>query len=136
MKDIKEYLRGVRKLNNEIDSMTRLRESLRYSLLGSGIPIKKTYVQESTPMDKMASTMASVADLDKEIQKRIAKLAREQKKALGIIQTLKKTEHRAILTDYYLNGYTWEQVADRNGYSIQHIYELHGMALKELRKSE
>lgn len=133
--DIKEYLRGVRKLSNNIESMKRMRERLKYELLGHGIPIKQTFVQESTPIDKMASTMASVTDLEKEIEKRIRVLAKEQAEALAIIQTLKKPEYRAILIDYYLNDYTWEEVANLHGYAPKYVERLHGLALNELRES-
>jgi hypothetical protein len=134
--DIKDYLRSVRKLNKDIDAMKRTKEELRYGLLGSGIPIKQTHVQESAPTDKMAKTMAAVVDLEEQIQRSITRLVREQSKALGIIQTIKAPEHRAIMVDYYINAYTWAKVADLNGYSIQHTYEIHGMALKEIREKQ
>ena len=134
--DVKEYLRGVRKLSRDIDAMFRARDELRYGLIGSGIPIKQISVQESAPTDRMAGATAAVVDLEKQIQKHIAELARERSKALDMLQALPKPEHRAIMVDYYINCYTWERVADLNGYSIQHVYELHGAALRELRKSE
>ena len=134
--DIKEYLREVRKLSRDIDAMIRARDELRYGLIGSGIPIKQISVQESAPTDRMAGTTAAVVDLERKIQKYIYDLARERGKALEMLQSLKKPEHRAIMIDYYINAYTWTRVADLNGYSIQHVYELHGDALKELRKSE
>lgn len=132
--DIKDYLRGVRKLKNDIESMKRMRESLIYSLTGTGIPIRKTFVQESPPTDKMAVRMASATDLEKEIDKRILILMREQSRALEIIKTLTKPEHRAIMTDYYLNALTWEKVADIHGYAQKHVERMHGMALNELRE--
>lgn len=134
--DIKDYLRSVRKLNKDIDAMMRTKEELRYGLLGSGIPIKQTFVQESAPTDKMAKNMAAVVDLEKQIQRSITRLAREKSKALSIIQTIKDPAHRAIMTDYYINAYAWEKVADLNGYSIQRTYEIHGMALKEIRENQ
>ena len=132
--DIKDYLRSVRKLKSDIESMKRMRESLLYSLTGTGIPIKKTFVQESAPTDKMAVRMASVADLEREIDERIMFLMQEQSRVLEIIKALRKPEHRAIMTDYYLNALTWEKVADIHGYSQKHVERMHGMALNELRE--
>ena len=40
---------------------------------------------------------------------------------------------RAVLIEYYVLQKKWEQVADDMGYSIQHIYRMHGKALQAYR---
>lgn len=37
---------------------------------------------------------------------------------------------RAVLIEYYVLQKNWEQVADDMGYSIQHVYRIHGKALQ------
>ena len=131
--DIKEYLRGIRHLYLEIEAKKRQREKLYYTVTGSGLQIKTVDVQTSVSGDRLGDTMAEVADLDRSIRQDITSLCQQQDQAATLISKLSKPEYRAVMTDYYLNAYTWERVADLNGYSVQAVYKLHGEALNELR---
>lgn len=130
---IKEYLRSIRKLYLEIEAKKRQRERLYYTVTGSNIKIKAVDVQTSIGGDRLGDTMAEVADLDKTIREDITTLCDMQDKAMALFKTLSKPEYRAIMTDYYLNAYTWDQVAEYNGYSTQAVYKIHGIALQELK---
>lgn len=129
----KEYLRSIRKLYLEIEAKKRQRERLYYTVTGSNIKIKAVDVQTSIGGDRLGDTMAEVADLDKTIREDITTLCDMQDKAMALFKTLSKPEYRAIMTDYYLNAYTWDQVAEYNGYSTQAVYKIHGIALQELK---
>lgn len=129
----KEELRKIRRMIVEVEAKKRQREELYYRVAGSGIPIKTTWVQESTPGDKMAAVMAEVADLDASIRHDIRVLVAAQMKAKKEFERLSRPELVAIMTDYYLNGYTWERTAYLNDFSVQHVYRLHGDALRELQ---
>lgn len=129
----KEYLRSIRKLYLEIEAKKRQRERLYYTATGSNIKIKAVDVQTSIGGDRLGDTMAEVADLDKTIREDITTLCDMQDKAMALFKTLSKPEYRAIMTDYYLNAYTWDQVAEYNGYSTQAVYKIHGIALQELK---
>lgn len=129
----KEYLQSIRKLYLEIEAKKRQRERLYYTLTGSNIKIKAVDVQTSIGGDRLGDTMAEVADLDKTIREDITTLCDMQDKAMALFKTLSKPEYRAIMTDYYLNAYTWDQVAEYNGYSTQTVYKIHGIALQELK---
>lgn len=129
----KEYLQSIRKLYLEIEAKKRQRERLYYTVTGSNIKIKAVDVQTSIGGDKLGDTMAEVADLDKTIREDITTLCDMQDKAMALFKTLSKPEYIAIMTDYYLNAYTWDQVAEYNGYSTQAVYKIHGIALQELK---
>lgn len=131
----KEYLRSIRKLYLEIEAKKRQRERLYYTVTGSNIKIKAVDVQTSIGGDRLGDTMAEVADLDKTIREDITTLCDMQDKAMALFKTLSKPEYRAIMTDYYLNAYTWDQVAEYNGYSVDNVYKMHGAALLELGRT-
>lgn len=134
MVKIKDYLRSIRKLYLEIEAKKRQREKLYYTVTGSGIPIRTVDVQTSVTGDRLGDTMAEVADLDKSIRQDIATLCKYQDDAAKLFSKLSKPEYRAIMTDYYLNAYTWERVAELNGYEVHNVYRVHGIALKELEE--
>lgn len=131
---IKEYLRSIRKLYKEIEVKRRQRERLYHTVTSSGIKLKDIDVQTSIPGDVLGDTIAEVADLDRGIREDIANLCAMQEQASKMLSTLSKPEYRAVMIDYYLNTCTWDQVAEHNGYSIQHTYRIHGEALQELEK--
>ena len=132
---VKTYLRRVRKLKLEIEAKKRQRESLYYTVIGSAIPIKKDNVQTSRKRDPQGDTIALMADLDDAIVESIKELCKMQAEAEELIGSLSKPECRAIFIDYYLNAYTWEQVADMQGYSIDNVFKLHKVGLEELSDS-
>lgn len=131
---IKEYLRSVRKLYLEIEVKERRRDRLRSIVSGSNIRMKQIDVQTSIAGDRFGDTMAEMADLDRAIEENIKTLRRMQDEAEAMFSRLSKPEYRAIMTDYYLNAYTWDKVAEYNGYSTQAVYKIHGLALLELEK--
>lgn len=133
---IKEYLRSVRNLYLEIEAKRRQRERLYSLVTGSGIPIREVDVQTSISGDRLGDTMTEVADLDTSIRNDIQTLCGMQTEAAEMFAKLSKPEYRAVMADYYLNAYTWDRVAEINGYAVQHVYRLHGEALGELEENE
>jgi RNA polymerase sigma factor (sigma-70 family) len=45
-------------------------------------------------------------------------------------------DERLIITEYYLNGLTWNEVSDKLFISLSWCYKLHNRALKRLMCSE
>lgn len=131
--NVKPFLRNVRKLNLEIKAKKRQREGLYSLVTGSAIRYDLDRVQSSPTGDKIDRVLSEVADLDKMITGKIKELANTQKQATIMIESLDKAEYRAIMTDYYINCYAWDDVADMNGYSTSHIKKMHGYALQELK---
>lgn len=134
--DIKEHLRSVRKLYLEIEAKRRQRDRLYYAVTGSNIKLREVDVQTSISGDKLGDTMAEAADLDRAIREDIRTLCKRQYDTARLFKRLSKPEYIAIMTDYYLNAYTWEKVAEINGYSLKHAEKLHGIALNELRSKD
>lgn len=133
---VKEYLRSVRNLNKEIEARQRHREQLYATVTGSAIKLKTVNVQESAPDDKLAAVMADIYDLDNKIQDSIIELTAKQAHALDLINSVAKSEHRSLLINYYLNAYSWEETANMLGYSVQHVFRMHGEVLRELDEKD
>lgn len=130
----KEYLKDVRHCYLEIEAKKRQRERLLDLLTDTTIKPREVDVQTSSSGDKLGDIMAQIADLDEAINRQIESLCRKQKRAAFMIAKLSRTEYRAIMTDYYLNAYTWEYVAEKNGYSMEGTFKIHKKALEELKE--
>lgn len=55
-------------------------------------------------------------------------------KCMDMINMLRKGAHRQLLTLRYLNYMSWDEIAAKMNYSIDHVFKLHGHALLEFRK--
>lgn len=84
----------------------------------------------------------SIEDLlsDKiDLEKRIAKLKRKSKDLksdiLDEIDTLDDPRYCEILEAFFIDGLTLSEIADREGYTVRHIYRLYSEAVSLLANS-
>lgn len=131
----KEYLQRIRSERLEIVQLQETVDELIYSLLPSGIRYDTLKVQTS-PDDPMVRVMAEVDEYERKIRQHLSKLVDRQNVAFANVGALEKSDHRLVLTLYYLTGerLTWHQVADKMNLSEQRIYQLHNEAIEELEK--
>ena len=132
----KEYLQKIRSERLEIVQLQETVDELKYSLLPSGIRYDTLKVQTS-PDDSMSRVMAEVDEYEKKIRDHLSRLVDRQNVAFAYIGVLEKSDHRLVLTLYYLTGerLTWHQVAEKMALSEQRIYQLHNDAIDELEKN-
>jgi DNA-directed RNA polymerase specialized sigma subunit len=85
----------------------------------------------------MSRVMAEVDEYEKKIRDHLSRLVDRQNVAFAYIGALEKSDHRLVLTLYYLTGerLTWHQVAEKMALSEQRIYQLHNDAIDELEKN-
>ena len=131
----KEYLQKIRSERLEIVQLQETVDELKYSLLPSGIRYDTLKVQTS-PDDSMSRVMAEVDEYERKIREHLSRLVDRQNVAFAYVGALEKSDHRLVLTLYYLTGerLTWHQVADKMALSEQRIYQLHNDAIEELEK--
>ena len=132
----KEFLQSIRMERMEVDHMSDRLEELRTSLLPSAIRYDKIDVQVSLPDDPMAETFAKIEEIETQIRDHLTGMVDKYNRAVALILQLEKSEHRQVLQAYYLDPAhpKWQQVADRLGYSEQHIFRLHNDAIEQLEK--
>jgi DNA-directed RNA polymerase specialized sigma subunit len=132
----KEFLQSIRMERMEVDHMSDMLEELRTSLLPSAIRYDKIDVQVSLPDDPMAETFAKIEEIETQIRDHLTGMMDKYNRAVALVLQLEKSEHRQVLQAYYLDPAhpKWQQVADRLGYSEQHIFRLHNDAIEQLEK--
>lgn len=125
------YLSRYRRLNQRIDLLLeeqgRWREkAMRITPVlspvpgggGSGSPIER-------PMDK-------VLEIDAEINREIDELQTVRQEIRAALNQL-EDENLELLMEYrYIDGLTWERIAEKMDYSRQWIFSLHGKALQKI----
>lgn len=128
------YLSRYRRLNERIDRLLEEQSRWREMALkitptlsqtpgggGSGSPIER-------PMDK-------VDELERKITQAIDELADIRAEIEDVLGQLEDENLRRLMEYRYIDGLTWEQVAEKMHYSWRHTCRLHGEALAKINMS-
>ncbi len=126
------YLSRYRKIDRQIDQLLEEQSRWRERALkitpilsqapgggGSGSPIER-------PMDK-------VSEIDAEINRKIDELKIVQREIEETLNQLENGHLNALMKYRYINGLTWERIAEKMDYSRQWVTSLHGIALQKIK---
>lgn len=135
MQDIsaKEYLKSIRTLDMAIKVKEEELYRLKLNIASLSPQTTGERVMNSSTSDMM-STVDKIVDMQAVINAEIDRLVDLKEEARTKINQLKDTRYVSLLTDYYINCKTWEQVADDIGYDLRWVYRLHGRALQSFSK--
>lgn len=76
-------------------------------------------------------TADRLIELEQAVNERTRELVRWKLAAIDAIRQVEEPRLAELLELYYIDGFTWEQVAERMGYvDVRWVYVLHGRALK------
>ena len=129
----KDYLKSYKKSRNRLNALELQLRQIKVDMLhvrasqGDGMPRAKG---ETTDLSRY---MEQMADLEEWIDDKRSELMDKQIKITAAINTLDDEDECTIMTEKYLNGKTWEQVAEDNGYSWRTVHRIHGRALKKIK---
>ena len=123
----KEYLEQYRRLKIEIDSKTEQLEELRG--LAESVSHSTGTGGSGGTSDKVGKTVAKIIDLENEISCQIDKLLELKKEIESTIAKVEDPVLRQILTLRYINGNTFENIAEKMFYTYKWVCVLHGNAL-------
>ena len=126
----KQYMNQVRRIDKEIsallDMVHRTRESLE--------SITQNYDSDGSQATKDPHKFDRLIELESLVDQKIDEQLKLKAEILNTISKLQDRRMRIILTEYYLNMKTWEQVAVDLPCSYMHVTRLHGYALNEIQK--
>ncbi len=130
--DIREFFEQIRNIDKEISSNIDLIERLRAKELSctsvlSDEPRNDTVSDKSKIIDKRI-------DLERKIEKYSIRLYDLIDEAKVMISKLPDTTKRAIMTEYYLNNKSWEEVAVVLNYSCKQVKRINKRSLEYLEK--
>ena len=128
----KKKLKSYHDLDIQIDRL--LEEKARWRARAMKVspsysPLPKAAAQE----DSTQSCIERVVLLEGEINRKIDALILLKREIEGYIQTVNNPTLRLLLQLRYIDGYTWEKVAEKLHYDYRHVTKLHGKALSLLK---
>ena len=128
----KEFLRQARGVDRRVDEAMERLERMRARLESGRMP-NLSGMPRGGAVD-WTETADRVIELEKRVNARIRDMVRQKQAAMDAIDLVEEARLREVLELYYLDGFTWEQVAERMGFKdVRWVYELHGRALRKVR---
>ena len=130
----KEFLRRARRVDRRVDEATervdRLRAKLEAGRLSSITGMPRGGAQDWT------ATADKLIELEKRVNARIRELVRVKHLAMDAIDRVDEARLREVLELYSIDGFSWEQVAQRMDLDKRWVFRLHGRALQRIEVPE
>ena len=130
----KEFLRRARSVNRRVDEaqerVERLRARLEAGRMSSITGMPRGGAQDWT------ATADKLIELERRVNERTRELVRWKLMAMDAIDLVDEARQREVLELYYIDGFTWEQVAQRMQLDVRWVYRLHGRALLKVKVPE
>ena len=130
----KEFLRRARSVDRRVDEATERVERLR-ERLEAGRMSRLTGMPRGGSGD-WTQTADRLIELEHAVNQRTRELVRWKLSAIDAIRQVEEPRLAEVLELYYIDGFTWEQVAQRMGVDVRWVYRLHGKALMMVRVPE
>ena len=96
--------------------------------------ITQNYNSDGSQSSKDPHKFDRLAVLESLVDDKVDEQLAIKTEILGVISQVNDRRYRILLTEYYLDMKTWEQIAVDMNYSYMHVTRLHGYALKEVQK--
>lgn len=131
VREVEERLEVIRTIKGNIMTANATIESLRSCLLPSSSDTTQDKVQENHD-DKMTSVFAKIELLESEIEQSEDRIKQEALDMVDFIEQISDDKCKSVLNYWYIGGFKPEDISERLGYSINHVYFLRRKAIKDL----
>lgn len=109
----------------QIESLNELAEKCTLRL--TGMPRSM-----NNGTSQMADAVAKIVDLQEEINSDVVDLVETKRGIVNAIKSVKNEEYQTLLELRFLCGCTWEEIAAKMGYSVQHTFRLRNQAISKV----
>ena len=128
---IKDWLKRGRYLNKEIDALVEAKAGLYARLTSTTAPLTDVCVS-SGGKSTGDSGLINYLHFEQEINEQIDRLIVIKLEIEQAISKVPDSFLRVLLTEYYVNFKTWEQIAANMHFTYRHILRMHKKALELL----
>ena len=126
----KEFLRRARNVDRRVDEATERVDRLR-AKLEAGRMSRITGMPRGGSEDWTA-TADKLIELEKRVNARIRDLCALKHSAMDAIDRVDEARLREVLELYYIDGFSWDQVAQRMELDVRQVFRLHGRGLQRI----
>lgn len=128
----KQFLKGIKKLDNMIENKLAERDKWRELALSTTAKLSEDKVQTSGNKQKMAVAVENYIDIEAEVDRIIDRLVAEKQNVISVIEQLNAVEYD-ILHKIYVQGANFYDIASKYGRTYSWATTMHGRALKHVQ---
>ena len=130
----KEFLRRARSVDRRVDEATervkRIRAQLEAGRMSSVTGMPRGGAKDWT------ETADRLIELEQRVNAQVREMVRWKLAAIDAIDAVEEARLREVLELYYIDGYSWEEVAKALHYDKSWVLRLHGQALLKVKVPE
>ena len=131
----KEYLTQYRQIEKEIGGL--LEERTRWVALAEKMtPSLSGMPGGAVGGDRLGETVAKIVDLEREIDAKVDELMGHYRKIREAVSQIPDAKEREVLMRRYMQGQSWEEIAERMGVTERWVYQVHKRAIFSLHFSK
>ena len=127
----KEFLRRARSVDRRADEAQERVERIR-AKLEAGRMSSLTGMPRGGGAD-WTETADRLIELEQRVNAQVREMVRWKLAAIDAIDAVEEARLREVLELYYIDGFTWEQVAQRMELDPRWVFRLHGKALLRVK---
>ena len=83
--------------------------------------------------DLLPQCVGKIMELEEELNAQIDRMVDKRREIEEAIARVPNPQQQEVLSLRYIDGLSWERIAERLFYSVQHIHKLHGRALQVIQ---
>lgn len=129
----KEYLRQAYIIDRKIKLDTEKLAAARSVLYGKTVRFDRDGAKPVPQGNGTENAVLRVLELEERLDGEIDELTEKRREIERAVNAVPDEVQREVLTRRYLLYRKWEVIAEEMNYSVQHIFRLHNMALKNMR---
>ena len=126
----KQWLNRARRIDREIRTLEEVITSTRERLES----VTQSYSGDGAQSSKDPHKFDRLVELESLVNEKIDEQIQIKTEIIEAISQIRDRRQRIVLTEYYLNMKTWEQVAVEINYSWRQVMNIHGRALQEMQR--
>ena len=129
----RQELQQIHKIDTQIrQKEDQLRELELQLTQAGGIEYGRERVQASPIPDRLQNDIIKLVDLKEQIIKERVEYLQKKEQVIQDIHGLEDPREMDILVKRYIEGKTWDRIADEMNYSIRRVHQLHRQALENI----
>ena len=128
--EIRNFLRDVRSKYRYAQMLSVRAERYREMAMRATGRTDAVRLSGTSHRSKVEDNVIAMMDVQREIEEKIKELMVETKRAQKLISRLENSKHRMVLEMRYLQGMTWEEIAEQMDYTLRWVHQLHKQALE------
>ncbi len=129
---IKEFLRDIRKSEILIQHKKEELDKARSLAVYNGVKMGDMPSGTGDPSKSRTNALVKIMDYEDELNDAISELVERKRQGTMMVDSLDDPIMIDIFYRRYFEYQTWEEIAEKVGYTLQWIHELHRRGLIEL----